>query len=105
MVKRHHYDSRDQLRAHLADFMAACKFARRFETLGGLTPDEYITKIRTSEPDWFTVNPIHQMPGPNAIAAVAQTKWEAFWYWTGHSWVKAQTRIHIIAGWCGTCFA
>ena len=37
-VKRFHYDSHDQLRTHLADFMAAYNFARRLKTLSGLTP-------------------------------------------------------------------
>ncbi len=50
-VKRFHYESHDQLRAHLADFMAAYNFARRLKTLSGLTPYEYIAKIWTSEPD------------------------------------------------------
>ncbi len=40
-------------------------FARRPKTLGGLTPYEYICEIRTSEPDRFILDPIHQMPGPN----------------------------------------
>jgi transposase InsO family protein len=44
-VKRFHCDSHDQLRTHLADFLAAYNFARRLKTLGGLTPDEYICKI------------------------------------------------------------
>lgn len=57
-----HYDSHDQLKAHLADFMAAYIFARRLKTLSGLTPYEYICKIWTSEPDRFILNPIHQMP-------------------------------------------
>jgi IS30 family transposase len=64
-VKRFHYDSHDQLRAHLADFMAAYNFARRLKTLGGFTPYEYICKIWTSEPDRFILDPIHQMPGLN----------------------------------------
>ena len=64
-VKRYHYDSHDQLRAHLADFLAAYNFGRRLKTLSGLTPYEYICKIWTSEPDRFILNPIHQMPGPN----------------------------------------
>jgi transposase-like protein len=64
-VKRFHYDSHDQLRTHLADFLAAYNFARRLKTLGGLTPYEYICKIWTSEPDRFILNPIHQMPGLN----------------------------------------
>ncbi|SFP96858.1 integrase core domain-containing protein [Sphingomonas rubra] len=64
-VKRFHYESHDQLRTHLADFMAAYNFARRLKTLCGLTPYEYIAKIWTSEPDRFIVDPILQMPGLN----------------------------------------
>jgi len=64
-VKRFHYDSHDQLRTHLPDFLAAYNFARRLKTLGGLTPYEYICKIWTSEPDRFILDPIHQMPGLN----------------------------------------
>lgn len=64
-VKSFHYDSHDQLRTHLADFMAAYNVARRLKTLSGLTPYEYIAKIWTSEPGRFIVNPIHQTPGLN----------------------------------------
>src|SRR6056297_2449182 len=64
-VKRYHHDSHDQLRTRLTDFMAAYNYARRLKTLGGLTPYEYICKIWTSEPDRFTLDPIHQMPGLN----------------------------------------
>ncbi len=42
-VKRFHYVRHDQLRTHLADFMATHNFARR------LTPYEYTCKIWTSE--------------------------------------------------------
>jgi len=49
-----------------ARFMAAYNFARCLKTLSGLTPDEYIAKIWTSEPDRFTVNPIHPMPELNS---------------------------------------
>ena len=38
-VKRFHYESHDQLRTHLADFMAAYTFARRLKTLSGLAND------------------------------------------------------------------
>ncbi|MFT6913042.1 MAG: hypothetical protein ACJAQW_001649 [Paracoccaceae bacterium] len=64
-VKRYHYDSHDQLRCHLSDFLDAYNYARRLKTLNGLTPSEYICKIWTSEPDRFILNPIHQMPGLN----------------------------------------
>jgi hypothetical protein len=33
-----HYESHEQLRVHLADFMAAYDFARRLKTLSGFTP-------------------------------------------------------------------
>jgi transposase InsO family protein len=65
-VKRFHDTSHAQLRTHLADVLAAYHFARRLKTLGGLTPDEYICKVWTSEPDRFIVNPIHHMPGRNS---------------------------------------
>jgi transposase InsO family protein len=68
-VKRFHYDSHGQLRAHLADFMAACNFARRLKTLGGLTPYEYVCKAWTSKPDRLLLDPIHQMPGRNTRKA------------------------------------
>lgn len=44
---------------------AAYNFACRLGTLNGLTPYEYICKIRASKPDRFISNPIHQMPGLN----------------------------------------
>ena len=64
-VKRFHDESHEQLRTHLADFLAAYNFARRLKILNGLTPYEYIYKIWTSEPDRFILDPIHQMPGLN----------------------------------------
>jgi transposase InsO family protein len=64
-VKRYHYDSHDQLRSHLGDFVSAYNFARRLKTLNGLTPYEYICKIWTSDPERFTLDPSHQMPGSN----------------------------------------
>ena len=64
-VKRYHNDSYAQVRSHLADFLCAYSYARHVKTLSGLTPDEYICKIWTSEPERFILNPIHQMPGLN----------------------------------------
>tara|TARA_B110001454_G_scaffold49624_1_gene48771 strand:+ start:2144 stop:2446 length:303 start_codon:yes stop_codon:yes gene_type:complete len=64
-VKRYHYDSHRQLETHLHDFIDAYNYGRRLKTLKGLTPFEYICKIWTSEPERFTLNPIHQMPGLN----------------------------------------
>jgi len=64
-VKRYHYESHDQLRSHLRDFIDAYNYAKRLKTLKGLTPYEYICKTWTNEPDRFRLNPIHQMPGLN----------------------------------------
>ena len=64
-VKRFRYESHDQPRTHVADFMAACKVARRLKTLSGLTPYEYAASTWAAEPDRFIVNSIRQMPGLN----------------------------------------
>lgn len=61
-VKRDRRDSHDPVPAHLAGFLTACNFARRLNTLSGLTPYEYVCSIRASEPDRFCADPIHQMP-------------------------------------------
>ena len=65
-VKRFHYDSHEQLRQHLQDFIDAYNFGRRLKTLKGLTPYEFICKRWTSEPDRFIIDPIHQTPGLNS---------------------------------------
>lgn len=64
-VRRYHYADHDQLRTHLADFIAAYNYARRLKTLRGLTPYEYIYRCWTEEPERFRINPAHHMPGPN----------------------------------------
>ena len=64
-VNRYHYDSQRQLETHLHDFIDAYNYGRRLKTLKGLTPYEYICKCWTTEPDRFTSDPHHQMPGPN----------------------------------------
>ena len=64
-VKRFYYETHDQLRSHLADFVAADNFAKRLKTLKGLTPYEFICKAWTREPERFTLNPLQKMPGLN----------------------------------------
>lgn len=64
-VKRYHYDRHEELERHLADFINAYNYGRRLKTLKGLTPYEFICKTWTKEPDRFTIDPIHQMPGLN----------------------------------------
>ena len=65
-VRRYYYDSHNQLRGHLADFLGAYNFARRLKTLNGLTPYEYICKLWTEQPKRFRLNPLPHMPGLNS---------------------------------------
>jgi hypothetical protein len=65
-VKRYFHDTHNPFKAHLNDFLRAHPFARRLKTLKGLTPYEYLCKLRTQTPDRFTLNPTHQMPGRNS---------------------------------------
>ena len=64
-VRRFYYESHDQLRRHLADFVSAYNFGRRLKTLKGLTPYEFICKTWASKTQRFTLNPLQQMPGLN----------------------------------------
>jgi transposase InsO family protein len=64
-VKRFYYETHDELRGHLDNFVTAYNFARRLKTLKGLTPYEFICKAWTKEPERFTLNPLQQMPGLN----------------------------------------
>jgi transposase InsO family protein len=63
-VRRYHYDSHDQLRAHLQLFLDAYNHARRLKTLRGLTPYEFVCQAWTKDPDRFRLNPSHHIPGP-----------------------------------------
>ena len=51
-VKRYFYDTHDQLRTHLRDFVDAYNFARRLKTFS-LTPYEFICNAWTSQPQRF----------------------------------------------------
>ena len=56
-VKRYHYNSHEQLKTHLSDFINAYNYARRLKTLKGLTPYEFIVKAWTKEPEQFKLDP------------------------------------------------
>lgn len=64
-VKRYHYDSHRQFDTHLHDVIDAYNYGRHPKTLKGLIPCEYICKIWTTDPERFTHDPTHQMPGLN----------------------------------------
>ena len=64
-VKRYHYGSHDQLRAHLAAFLDAYNFAKRLKTLRGLTPYEAICRAWSDDPHRFILDPAHLTSGLN----------------------------------------
>src|SRR5580704_9797167 len=64
-VKRYFYQTHDEPRVHLCDFVDAYNFARRLNTLRGLTPYECICKAWTPQPQRFTISPLQKMPGLN----------------------------------------
>jgi Integrase core domain len=65
-VKRYFYETHDELRTHLRDFVDAYNFARRLKTLKGLTPYEFVCKDGTSQPQRFKLNPLQQTTGLNS---------------------------------------
>ena len=65
-VQRYFYETQEQLRQHLTDFVNAHNFARRLKTLKGLTPYEYICQCWTNQPERFNLDTIHQVPGLNS---------------------------------------
>jgi transposase InsO family protein len=64
-VKRYYYESHQQLKEHLCNFLNAYNFAKRLKTLHGLTPYEYIIKCWQKEPERFKTNPGHHTMGLN----------------------------------------
>ena len=67
-VKRYFYETHDQLRTHLRNFVDAYNFARRLKTLRGLTPYEFICKAWTSEPKRFQNQPAPANAGTKHLA-------------------------------------
>ena len=57
-VKRYFYETHDELRSHLADFVTAYNFARRLKTLKDLTAHQYICRLWTKEPKKFIFSPL-----------------------------------------------
>ena len=67
-VSRYFYETHEQLKTHLDNFVTAYNFGRRLKALKGLTPYEFICKRWTIEPERFILDPIQQMPGLNNCA-------------------------------------
>ena len=72
-VKRYFYETHDQLRTHLRDFVDAYNFARRLKTLRGLTPYEFICNAWTSQPQQFKINPLPANAGTKHIVVPPRT--------------------------------
>ena len=70
-VKRYFYETHDQLRAHLRDFVDAYNFARRLKTLRGLTPYEFICKAWTSAATQIQNQPAPANAGTKHLERVA----------------------------------
>ena len=63
-IKRFHYETTDQLNAHLQKFLRAYNFAKRLKRLHGLTPYEFICAEWRKNPSIFIRDPTHHPPGP-----------------------------------------
>ena len=68
-VKRYHDESHDQFCGYLGDSVTAYNCARRLKTLKNLIRYKFICKTWTAEPDRFSFDPIHQIPGLNTCPA------------------------------------
>lgn len=64
-VRRYHYKTHQQLKAHLAAFLDAYNFAKRLKTLSGLTPYQAICKAWADDPGRFLRDPAHLTSGLN----------------------------------------
>jgi transposase InsO family protein len=62
-VKKYYYESHEQLKEHLQNFVNAYNFAKRLKTLKGLTPCGYIIKCWQNEPERFILDPNHHTMG------------------------------------------
>jgi hypothetical protein len=56
-VKQDYYQTHQHLKEHLQAFPMAYTFAKRLNTLQGLTPYEYICQCWQKDPERFTVIP------------------------------------------------
>ncbi|MQS00275.1 hypothetical protein GFJ39_14075, partial [Gluconobacter sp. AC10] len=58
-----YYETHDQLRQHLADFVATCNLVHRLKILLGLPTHEFICQQWPKEPSRFISDAHHQTPG------------------------------------------
>lgn len=63
MVERHYYESSQQPRQHLGDFLAAYNFAKRLKTLRRLTHMNTSAKSGRKTLTEFRMDPAHNIAG------------------------------------------
>lgn len=64
-IRRYHYGTHNELRAHLKLFVDAYNYGRRLKALRGLTPYEAVCQNWTKQPDRFRSNPSNHTLGLN----------------------------------------
>jgi transposase-like protein len=64
-VKKFHYDSVNQLKQHLYDFMMAYNHARKLKALNYQSPYDIIIQQWKLKPNLFHTNPVHYLVGLN----------------------------------------
>lgn len=63
-VRSFHYDTRDDLAAHVGAFVTAFNFAKHLKALRWRTPFQAICDAWHKDPSIFKCNPHHLIPGP-----------------------------------------
>ncbi|GFY79997.1 transposase, putative [Trichonephila inaurata madagascariensis] len=69
-VKKYYYQSHQQLKEHLYDFVMAYNYAKRLKTLKGLTSFEFICLQWTQSPELFILSPHHHTLGPYTFISI-----------------------------------
>jgi hypothetical protein len=71
-VRRYHYATHDELRAHLKLFVHAYNYGQRFKAIRGLTPYEAVCQSWTKQPERFRVDPSNDTSGLNSLRLTFQ---------------------------------
>jgi len=64
-TKTYHYESVEQLKAHLHSFMLAYNCVKKLRAIGRKTPYECILTWWQKQPKLFNINPRHHWMGSN----------------------------------------
>ena len=64
-TKAFHYETAEDLRAHVLAFLSADTFAKHLKALRWRTPFQAICEAWKADSAPFKINPYHLIPGPN----------------------------------------